>query len=122
MDIALLLVMLVVFYFLFMRPESKRKKEAENLRNSLKKGDRIVTIGGMVGKIVQVTDTTVVFETSEDRVRIEINKWGVQSLLSAPAPGSKKTAKVEEAETEDLKIAAEAAEKEEKAGFDPEIK
>ena len=49
------------------------------MRNSLKKGERITTIGGMVGRIVQVNDTTVVFETSEDRVRIEITKWAVSS-------------------------------------------
>lgn len=96
MDIMLLVVMMVVFYLLFIRPENKRKKQAENLRNNLKKGDRIVTIGGMIGKIVQVNDSTVVFETSEDRVRIELSKWGVQSVLTAPAPGKKKTAKVEE--------------------------
>ncbi|MBR3842240.1 MAG: preprotein translocase subunit YajC [Christensenellaceae bacterium] len=96
MDIMLLVVMMVVFYLLFIRPENKRKKQAENLRNNLKKGDRIVTIGGMIGKIVQVNDSTVVFETSEDRVRIELSKWGVQSVLTAPAPGKKKNAKVEE--------------------------
>ena len=96
MDIMLLVVMMVVFYLLFIRPENKRKKQVENLRNNLKKGDRIVTIGGMIGKIVQVNDSTVVFETSEDRVRIELSKWGVQSVLTAPAPGKKKNAKVEE--------------------------
>ena len=96
MDIMLLVVMMVVFYLLFIRPENKRKKQAENLRNNLKKGDRIVTIGGMIGQIVQVNDSTVVFETSEDRVRIELSKWGVQSVLTAPAPGKKKNAKVEE--------------------------
>ena len=96
MDIMVLVVMMVVFYLLFIRPENKRKKQAENLRNNLKKGDRIVTIGGMIGKIVQVNDSTVVFETSEDRVRIELSKWGVQSVLTAPAPGKKKNAKVEE--------------------------
>ena len=96
MDIMVLVVMMVVLYLLSIRPENKRKKQAENLRNNLKKGDRIVTIGGMIGKIVQVNDSTVVFETSEDRVRIELSKWGVQSVLTAPAPGKKKNAKVEE--------------------------
>ena len=55
------------------------------MRNSLKKGERITTIGGMVGRIVQVNDTTVVFETSEDRVRIEVAKWGIQSTESMEA-------------------------------------
>ena len=74
-SIILLVAMIAVFYFLIIRPENKRKKQAENMRNSLKKGERITTIGGLVGRIVQVNDATVVFETSEDRVRIEVAKW-----------------------------------------------
>ena len=80
MDSMILLVaMIAVFYFLIIRPENKSKKQAENMRYSLKKGERITTIGGLVGRIVQVNDATVVFETSEDRVRIEITKWAVSS-------------------------------------------
>ena len=130
MDSMILLVaMIAVFYFLIIRPENKRKKQAENMRNSLKKGERITTIGGMVGRIVQVNDTTVVFETSEDRVRIEIAKWGIQSTESMEAAaaqkGGKKAKKEEAAKEEEPKAveaAPEKAEKEEKASFDPEIK
>ena len=135
MDSMILLVaMIAVFYFLIIRPENKRKKQAENMRNSLKKGERITTIGGMVGRIVQVNDTTVVFETSEDRVRIEIAKWGIQSTESMEAAAAQKggkkakkeePAKEENAKTEESKAgeaAPEKAEKEEKPGFDPEIK
>ena len=130
MDSMILLVaMIAVFYFLIIRPENKRKKQAENMRNSLKKGERITTIGGMVGRIVQVNDTTVVFETSEDRVRIEIAKWGIQSTESMEAAAAQKggkEAKKEEAAKEEepkaVEAAPEKAEKEEKASFDPEIK
>ena len=127
----LLVAMIAVFYFLIIRPENKRKKQAENMRNSLKKGERITTIGGMVGRIVQVNDTTVVFETSEDRVRIEIAKWGIQSTesMEAAAQKGKKAAapeKTEEkaAEPAELPKAEEAApaEKEDKPSYDPEIK
>ena len=91
MDSMILLVaMIAVFYFLIIRPENKRKKQAETMRNSLKKGERITTIGGMVGRIVQVNDTTVVFETSEDRVRIEVAKWGIQSTESMEAAAAQK--------------------------------
>ena len=73
MDSMILLVaMIAVFYFLIIRPENKRKKQAENMRNSLKKGERITTIGGLVGRIVQVNDATVVFETSEDTLGRDI--------------------------------------------------
>ena len=127
----LLVAMIAVFYFLIIRPENKRKKQAENMRNSLKRGERITTIGGMVGRIVQVNDTTVVFETSEDRVRIEIAKWGIQSTESMEAAASKgkKAAapakKEEETASEPAPATAEepaAAEKEEGKSYDPEIK
>ena len=49
-SIILLVAMIAVFYFLIIRPENKRKKQAENMRNSLKKGERITTIGGLVGR------------------------------------------------------------------------
>ena len=81
-SLLLMVAMIAVFYFLIIRPENKRKKQAEQMRSSLKKGDRVTTIGGMVGKIVQVNDSTIVFETSEDRVRIEGTKWAVQSQWS----------------------------------------
>ena len=142
MDSMILLVaMIAVFYFLIIRPENKRKKQAETMRNSLKKGERITTIGGMVGRIVQVNDTTVVFETSEDSVRIEIAKWGIQSTESMEAAAAQKgkkssfakkdekkeeepAAKAEEPKTvEAAEVpAAKEEQKEEKPGYDPEIK
>ena len=142
MDSMILLVaMIAVFYFLIIRPENKRKKQAENMRNSLKKGERITTIGGLVGRIVQVNDTTVVFETSEDRVRIEVAKWGIQSTESMEAAAAQKgkksvpakkdekkeeepAAKAEEPKTVEAAEAPAAKEeqKEEKPGYDPEIK
>lgn len=72
-----LILMMVAMYFLIWRPENKRKKQAEEMRNSLKKGDQVTTNGGIVGKIVQVMDENVIIETSEDRVRVEVAKWAV---------------------------------------------
>ena len=116
----LLVAMIAVFYFLIIRPENKRKKAAEEMRNSLKKGERVVTIGGVMGRIVQVNDTSVVVETSEDRVRVEFAKWAIQSTetmeQAAAQKGKKKAAAPEKNE------APEKAESEEKASFDPEIK
>ena len=71
--------MLAILYFLMIRPENKRKKQAEEMRNSLKKGDQITTIGGIVGRIVMVNDDTIVIETSDDRVRMELTKWAVST-------------------------------------------
>ena len=88
-----MVAMIAVFYFLIIRPENKRKKQAEQMRSSLKKGDRVTTIGGMVGKIVQVNDSTIVFETSEDRVRIEVTKWAVQSTGAMEQAAAQKSGK-----------------------------
>ena len=59
-SILMLIAMMAIFYFILIRPENKRKKAAEQMRNSLKKGDVITTIGGIVGKIVAVYDGTIV--------------------------------------------------------------
>ena len=104
--IIMLVVMLLVFYFLMIRPENKRKKAAQEMRDSLKKGDNITTIGGLKGKVVAITDETVVFETSEDRVRIEVSKWGISSndtaaAAAAAAAAEKKAGKKAEAPKKD---------------------
>ena len=77
--ILMLVVLFALMYFLMIRPENKRKKQAQEMRDSLKKGDVITTIGGVVGKIVSVNNDTIVIETSEDRVRIEFTKWAVSN-------------------------------------------
>ncbi len=74
-----LVVIILVFYFFMIRPEKKRKKKTEEMRNSLAVGDNITTIGGMVGKIVNISGDFITFETGEDRVRIKIAKWGISS-------------------------------------------
>lgn len=80
MDMMLLaVVMVAMMYFFMIRPENKRKKEAQNLRDSLKVGDVITTIGGIVGTICKVDESTIVIETSADRVRIEFTKWAVST-------------------------------------------
>mgnify|MGYP001625251917 FL=1 len=78
-SLIMIVVMFAIIYFLMIRPENKRKKQAEEMRNSLKKGDQITTIGGIVGRIVMVSDDTIVIETSDDRVRMELTKWAVST-------------------------------------------
>lgn len=77
--ILMMVLMLAMLYFFMIRPENKRKKEAQNLRDSLKVGDVITTIGGIVGTICKVDESTIVIETGADRVRIEFTKWAVSS-------------------------------------------
>ena len=107
--ILMLIVMVAIMYFLMIRPENKRKKKAQEMRDSLKKGDIITTIGGIIGKIVSVTKDTIVIETSDDRVRMELTKWAVSSVgvQSTEQPEEtkeeKKPAKKEEKKDEEKK-------------------
>ena len=77
--IIMLVIMIAVFYFFLIRPENKKKKQAEEMRNSLSVGDTITTIGGIMGKIVAVKSESIVFETGEDRVRMEVTKWAIST-------------------------------------------
>ena len=75
-----IVLMFVVFYFMLIRPEKKRKKQQQEMRDSIGVGSTITTIGGMVGTVVAMSGDTITFETGEDRVRIEIQKWGVSTV------------------------------------------
>ena len=75
----MLVLMFAMLYFFMIRPENKRKKEAQNMRDSLAIGDEITTIGGITGTICAVKENTIVIETGADRVRIEFTKWAVSS-------------------------------------------
>ena len=77
--IIMIVIMIVIFYFFLIRPENKKKKQAQEMRDSLSVGDQITTIGGMIGRIVMVKSESIIFETSEDRVRIEVAKWAISS-------------------------------------------
>jgi len=70
-QIIMLLLILVVFYLFMIRPQVKRQKEAKKLRESLKPGDKIVTIGGIHGKILEVADSTVLISSEGTKIRIE---------------------------------------------------
>lgn len=83
----MIVAVLAMLYFFMIRPENKRKKEAQNMRDSLTVGDVITTIGGITGTICTVKENTIVIESGVDRVRIELTKWAVSS----------KTAQAEEA-------------------------
>ena len=116
-SIIMLVVLVAVFYFLLIRPENKRKKKAQEMRDSLKKGDTITTIGGIVGKIVMVKPDTIVIETSDDRVRMELTKWAV-STTGVQSSGEekkedevKKTEEIPEAPAEETDASSEEEKK-----------
>ena len=104
--VIMMVVMLGVFYFMLIRPENKRKKEAEQMRSAVKKGDEIVTIGGIVGTVVDVKEKNIVIETGADQVRIEFEKWAISANYTATA-----AAKEQEKKAQEAKAKAKAAKK-----------
>ena len=108
--IIMLVVMVGVFYFLMIRPENKRKKEAEQLRSGVKNGDKITTIGGIVGVVVDVKEDRFVMETSADQVRIELMKWALSTNETGAARAAAEAKKAKEDKAKEM--AAKRAKKE----------
>ena len=108
----MLLIMIGVFYFMLIRPENKRKKEAEQMRSAMKNGDKITTIGGITGVVVDVKSETFVVETGADQVRIEFAKWAL-STNETSAERAKEEAKKKQEQKAKEKAAKKAAKNEE---------
>ena len=96
-SIIMIVAMIAVFYFLMIRPENKRKKEAEQMRSAVKNGDQIITIGGIIGTVVDVKADKIVVETSADQVRIELAKWAISSNETAAEAAKAEAKKRQEA-------------------------
>lgn len=107
--ILMLVIMVAVFYFMLIRPENKRKKEAEQQRSALKVGDQITTIGGIIGTVVSVKDEKFVIETGADQVRIELAKWALSTNETATAAAQEEAKKKQEAHAK--AVAAKKAER-----------
>ena len=79
----MLVVMFVALYFFAIRPQKKRQKEEEKMRNSIDIGDQITTIGGMTGRIIATNDADdeVIFETGSNKSRITLKRWAIQGKV-----------------------------------------
>ncbi|MBR5731208.1 MAG: preprotein translocase subunit YajC [Firmicutes bacterium] len=96
----MIIVIFAALYFFTIRPQSKRDKELKNLRNSLKPGDEIITIGGIYGKIVRVTDDRVVIMVGADKTKLELAKSAISGLADPSAASSGGSSKAAAAEAE----------------------
>ena len=109
----MLLIMVALFYFMLIRPEKKRKKEAEEMRSAMKNGDRVTTIGGITGTVVDVKSDKFVLETGADQVRIEFMKWALSTNDTAEEAAKEEAKKKQEAIAKE-KAARKASKKTEK--------
>ena len=98
--LGLLAIMLIVMYFVAIRPSKKQDQEIQRMRNSLQIGDEITTIGGIIGRVVSIKDDTCVIETSRNGTKIRILKSAVKSI-DVPVEATKAPKVVETAEKAD---------------------
>lgn len=89
----LLGVMLVMMYFMVIRPQRVRDKQQAEMRNSIEVGDGVTTIGGIVGRVVSIKDDTLLIETGSDRVKVRLMKWAVQEIEKLDLTSDSKTDK-----------------------------
>lgn len=90
-------IIIAIFYFLIIRPQKKRDKEAKDMLSAIKKGDKVVTIGGIHGTVAVVKESTIIIKV-DDNTRIEFSKNAISSVLNKKeedAPAKKDKKKVE---------------------------
>lgn len=95
--ITTVVMMIAIFYFFLIRPQSKRQKETEKMLAALKKGDKVVTIGGIHGTITSVKENTIVLKV-DDNTKIEFNRTAIASVEKSEASSEKK---IEESSAEE---------------------
>ena len=81
-SILLMVALLGVMYFMMIRPQRKRQKEEQEMRSSLEIGDEIITIGGIVGKVVKIREEDIVIETGADRTKLRLQRWAVNTNVT----------------------------------------
>jgi preprotein translocase subunit YajC len=116
-----LLLLIVIMYFMLIRPQKKREREINNMRNSVKVGDEVITIGGICGRIIKAKPNAEVLtiEVGADKTKFEIMRWAISKVVAdAPAQKPAKAAKPskseesddEETEVDDVAVPEEAGE------------
>ncbi|MCL1895796.1 MAG: preprotein translocase subunit YajC [Clostridiales bacterium] len=84
-----LVLIIAVFYFILIRPQNKKNKQVSEMRNAIKRGDWITTIGGFRGRVVRVKDDDIItIEVGADKIKLDIMRWGISKIDEA-APAKK---------------------------------
>ncbi|HQA05796.1 MAG TPA: preprotein translocase subunit YajC [Clostridiales bacterium] len=79
----MLIPFMALMYFTIIRPEKKRRKQEQEMRDSVQIGDEITTLGGIMGRVVTIKEDSLVIETGSDRNKIKIARWGIQTNNTA---------------------------------------
>ena len=98
--IIMMVVLIALMYFMMIRPQKKRQKEEQEMRSSLEIGDEIITIGGIVGKVVTIREEDLIIETGADRNKMRIQRWAVNTNVTKTEQHKKEVEKAREAANE----------------------
>lgn len=82
--ILMIVLLFGLFYFMLIRPQKKRDKAEREMRDSISVGDEISTIGGFIGKVVNIKDDVLVIESSSDRTKLKIYRWAIRGKEAEP--------------------------------------
>ncbi len=97
MSIIWLVILIVAFYFILIRPQRKKEKKDAEMRKNIQIGDEIVTAGGIVGIVCKLEEDTLVIETGGDRSKLRIRRWAVSQNIDAEKEASAAAAAAKEA-------------------------
>ncbi|MEE3362690.1 MAG: preprotein translocase subunit YajC [Anaerovoracaceae bacterium] len=98
LGIIFLVLMFVLMYVLMVRPQKKKEKEVNAMRNALTVGDQIITIGGICGKIVKTKDETIIVQVGADKTKFEMMRWSVSRVVDPAVRAPEKEEEPEEEE------------------------
>ena len=111
-QIIMIVALFAIMYFMLIRPQKKKDDEIRKMRDNLKVGDDILTIGGIYGKIVRIKDDRLTIQVGADRTRIEVAKWAVNNIEKASEGKSGKDAEEKKVTPKNMKKLGEKAEAE----------
>ena len=92
MQVIILVAFIALMYFLLIRPQKKKEKEVKEMRDAIKVGDEVITIGGICGKIVKTKDDSLIIQVGADKTKFEIMRWAVSSVTSRSKKGGSSAA------------------------------
>ena len=95
-QLVILVVFIAAMYFLLIKPQRKKDKETQEMRNSVQVGDEIVTIGGICGKVVKTKDESIVIQVGADKTKLEFKRWAISTVDKKAGPRNKDYEPVEE--------------------------
>ena len=112
-QIIMIVALFAIMYFMLIRPQKKKDDEIRKMRDSLKVGDEILTIGGIYGKIVRIKDDRLTIQVGSDRTKIDVAKWAINNLeKGTESKGSKEASEDKKVTPKNMKKLGEKAEAE----------